>query len=90
MGHVDHLVIQGGGSQAALPRIVDFRARQGRHPGQVSASSADPNRSAHLTLLCCADGERRYIIAAKGLTAAQQVAEPGRCADQGRAARCCA
>ncbi|MEJ1959200.1 MAG: hypothetical protein WDM70_06910 [Nitrosomonadales bacterium] len=29
----------------------------------------DPNRTAHLALLCYADGERRYIIAPKGVTA---------------------
>jgi large subunit ribosomal protein L2 len=33
----------------------------------------DPNRSAHLALLCYSDGERRYIVAPKGLSAGQQV-----------------
>jgi large subunit ribosomal protein L2 len=33
----------------------------------------DPNRSAHLALLCYADGERRYIICAKGVAAGAQL-----------------
>src|SRR4029079_5573584 len=40
---------------------------------KVERLEYDPNRSAHLALLCYADGERRYIIAAKGLTAGMQL-----------------
>src|SRR5690606_12010449 len=37
-------------------------------PAKIERIEYDPNRSAHLALLCYADGERRYIIAAKGMT----------------------
>ena len=40
---------------------------------RVERIEYDPNRSAHLALLCYADGERRYIIATKGLTPGTQL-----------------
>jgi large subunit ribosomal protein L2 len=57
---------QGRWSQAPLPR-GRFRAQQGRHPGKVERIEYDPNRTAHIALVCYADGERRYIIAPRGL-----------------------
>ena len=50
-----------GGGHKQHYRIVDFRIEY------------DPNRSAHLALLCYADGERRYILAAEGLEVGQTV-----------------
>jgi large subunit ribosomal protein L2 len=61
----------GGGHQHY--RIVDFVRDKDGIPAKVERLEYDPNRSAHLALLCYADGERRYIIAAKGLSAGQQV-----------------
>jgi hypothetical protein len=58
--------------QAALPHHR-LQARQGRHPGRVERIEYDPNRTAHIALLCYVDGERRYIIAPKGLKAGDQV-----------------
>jgi large subunit ribosomal protein L2 len=63
---------QGGGHKHHL-RIVDFRRNKDGIAAKVEHLEYDPNRSAHLALLCYADGERRYIIAPKGLTAGQQV-----------------
>jgi large subunit ribosomal protein L2 len=63
---------QGGGHRQHY-RIVDFRRNKDGIPAKVERLEYDPNRSAHLALLCYADGERRYIIAAKGLTAGTQL-----------------
>jgi large subunit ribosomal protein L2 len=63
---------QGGGHKKHY-RIVDFRRNKDGIPATVERLEYDPNRSAHLALLCYADGERRYIIAAKGLSAGAQV-----------------
>jgi large subunit ribosomal protein L2 len=63
---------QGGGHKKHY-RVVDFRRNKDGIPAKVERLEYDPNRSAHLALLCYADGERRYIIAAKGLTAGAQV-----------------
>ncbi|HEU5284233.1 MAG TPA: 50S ribosomal protein L2 [Burkholderiales bacterium] len=63
---------QGGGHKKHY-RIVDFRRNKDGIPAKVERLEYDPNRSAHLALLCYADGERRYIIAAKGLSAGAQV-----------------
>lgn len=56
-----------GGGHKQHYRIVDFRRDKVGIPAQVERLEYDPNRSAHLALLLYADGERRYIIAAKGL-----------------------
>ena len=63
---------QGGGHRQHY-RIVDFRRDKDGIPAKVERLEYDPNRSAHLALLCYADGERRYVIAAKGLTAGTQL-----------------
>lgn len=57
---------QGGGHKQRY-RVVDFRRDKDGIPARVERLEYDPNRSAHLALLLYADGERRYIIAAKGL-----------------------
>src|SRR5215470_16939367 len=59
---------QGGGHKQHY-RIVDFRRDKDGIPAKVERIEYDPNRSAHLALLCYADGERRYIIAPKGVAA---------------------
>jgi large subunit ribosomal protein L2 len=48
---------------------VDFKRNKDGIVAKVEHLEYDPNRSAHLALLCYADGERRYIVAAKGLSA---------------------
>jgi len=64
---------QGGGHKQHY-RIVDFRRDKDGIPAKVERLEYDPNRSANLALLCYADGERRYIIAPKGLTAGTDLA----------------
>src|SRR3989475_4579727 len=63
---------QGGGHKHHY-RIVDFRRDKDGIAAKVERLEYDPNRSANLALLCYADGERRYIIAAKGLAAGTQL-----------------
>ena len=63
---------QGGGHKHHY-RIVDFKRRKDGVPATVERIEYDPNRSANIALLCYADGERRYIIAPKGLAAGAQV-----------------
>ena len=57
-----------GGGHKRQYRIVDFRRLKDGIPAKVERLEYDPNRSANLALLCYADGERRYIIAPRGVT----------------------
>ena len=63
---------QGGGHKQHY-RVVDFKRDKDGIPAKVERLEYDPNRTAHLALLCYADGERRYIIAAKGVGVGTQV-----------------
>ncbi len=56
-----------GGGHKQQYRIVDFRRDKDGIPAKVERLEYDPNRTAHIALLCYADGERRYIIAPKGV-----------------------
>jgi large subunit ribosomal protein L2 len=62
-----------GGGHKHHYRVVDFKRNKDGIPAVVERIEYDPNRSAHLALLCYADGERRYIIAPKGVVAGAQV-----------------
>jgi len=62
-----------GGGHKQHYRIVDFRRDKDGIQATVERLEYDPNRSAHLALLLYTDGERRYIIAPKGLTAGTQL-----------------
>jgi len=62
-----------GGGHKRLYRIIDFRRDKDSVAARVERIEYDPNRSAHLALLLYADGERRYIIAPKGLAAGDSV-----------------
>ena len=57
---------QGGGHKKHY-RIIDFRRDKDGIIGKVERIEHDPNRSAHIALLCYRDGERRYIIAPRGI-----------------------
>ena len=59
---------QGGGHKRRY-REVDFRRDKIGIPGKVAAIEYDPNRSANIALINYVDGEKRYIIAPKGLVA---------------------
>ena len=63
---------QGGGHKQHY-RVIDFRRNKDGIAARVERLEYDPNRSAHLALLCYADGERRYIIAPKGVSAGIQL-----------------
>ncbi len=63
---------QGGGHKRHY-RVVDFRRDKDGIPARVERLEYDPNRSANLALLCYADGERRYIVAPRGLGVGAQV-----------------
>jgi large subunit ribosomal protein L2 len=62
-----------GGGHKQHYRLVDFKRDKDGIPAKVERLEYDPNRSAHIALLCYADGERRYIIAPKGLTVGSQL-----------------
>jgi large subunit ribosomal protein L2 len=66
-GHITTRHMGGGHKQHY--RLVDFRRNKDGVPATVERIEYDPNRSAHLALLCYADGERAYIIAPKGVAA---------------------
>jgi large subunit ribosomal protein L2 len=63
---------QGGGHKQRY-RIVDFKRDKDTITAKVERLEYDPNRSAFLALLLYADGERRYIIAPKGVSAGVQL-----------------
>ena len=54
-----------GGGHKQHYRIIDFKRTKDNIPAVVERIEYDPNRTAHIALLKYADGERRYIIAAK-------------------------
>ena len=56
-----------GGGHKHHYRVVDFKRNKDGIPAKVERIEYDPNRTAHIALLCYADGERRYIIAPRGL-----------------------
>jgi large subunit ribosomal protein L2 len=58
-----------GGAHKHHYRLVDFRRNKDNIPAKVEHIEYDPNRTAHIALLCYADGERRYIIAPRGIRA---------------------
>jgi len=62
-----------GGGHRQHYRMVDFRRNKDGIPATVERIEYDPNRTAHLALLKYADGERRYIIAPKGVKAGDPV-----------------
>src|SRR5690625_7713638 len=56
-----------GGGHRKHYRNIDFRRTKDGVPARVERLEYDPNRSAHIALLCYADGERRYTIAPRRL-----------------------
>jgi large subunit ribosomal protein L2 len=58
-----------GGGHKRIYRIIDFRREKLDIPAKVQAIEYDPNRSANLALLAYADGEKRYILAPRGIVA---------------------
>ena len=56
-----------GGAVKRKYRIIDFKRNKVNVPGTVATIEYDPNRTANIALINYADGEKRYIIAPKGL-----------------------
>ena len=66
--HNGHITVRHrGGGHKQHYRIVDFRRNKDGIPAKVERLEYDPNRTAHIALVCYADGERRYILAPRGL-----------------------
>ncbi len=62
-----------GGGHKQRYRLIDFKRNKDGINSRVERIEYDPNRTAHIALLCYVDGERRYIIAPKGLKAGDTV-----------------
>ena len=62
-----------GGGHKQKYRVVDFKRDKEGIAATVERLEYDPNRSANLALLLYKDGERRYVIAPKGVNAGDEV-----------------
>ena len=69
---------QGGGEKRKY-RIIDFRRNKFDIEGTVATIEYDPNRSANIALINYADGEKRYIIAPKGLEVGMKIVSGEAC-----------
>jgi large subunit ribosomal protein L2 len=69
-----------GGGHKRQYRIIDFKREKDGIPGRVATVEYDPNRTANIALIHYADGEKRYILAPKGVKVGQQI-ESGADAD---------
>ncbi len=58
---------RGGGAKRKY-RIIDFRRNKDNVPARIVGIEYDPNRTANIALLQYADGEKRYILAPKGVS----------------------
>ena len=56
-----------GGGHKRKYRVIDFKRNKDGVPGKVATIEYDPNRAANIALINYADGEKRYILAPKGL-----------------------
>ena|SRR5699024_10987157 len=63
---------QGGGHKRQY-RLIDFKRNKDGIPGRVATIEYDPNRSANIALIHYVDGEKRYILAPKGLKVGQMI-----------------
>ncbi|MCG7537850.1 50S ribosomal protein L2 [Pseudoalteromonas sp. OOF1S-7] len=62
-----------GGGHKQHYRVIDFKRTKDGIPAKVERLEYDPNRSANIALVLYADGERRYIIAPKGVQAGDAI-----------------
>ena len=62
-----------GGAEKRKYRVIDFLRNKDNIPATVKTVEYDPNRSANIALVCYADGEKRYIIAPKGIKVGTQI-----------------
>ena len=62
-----------GGGHKRQYRVIDFKRNKDGIPAKVTTVEYDPNRSANIALVVYADGEKRYILAPKGLKVGQEI-----------------
>lgn len=62
-----------GGGHKRQYRVIDFRRDKDGIPGRVATVEYDPNRTANIALIHYADGEKRYILAPKGIKVGQEI-----------------
>jgi large subunit ribosomal protein L2 len=62
-----------GGGHKRKYRIIDFKRNKDGIPGRVATIEYDPNRTANIALIHYVDGEKRYIIAPKGLKVGDEI-----------------
>lgn len=62
-----------GGGHKRQYRIIDFKRDKDGIPGRVATVEYDPNRTANIALIHYVDGEKRYILAPKGITVGQNI-----------------
>lgn len=62
----------GGGAKRKY-RVIDFKRNKDGVPGKVATIEYDPNRTANIALINYLDGEKRYILAPKGLEVGMQI-----------------
>nr|MDA3835248.1 50S ribosomal protein L2 [Spirochaetales bacterium] len=62
-----------GGGHKRKYRVIDFKRTKLDIPAKVKSVEYDPNRSANIALVSYADGEKRYILAPKGLKAGDTI-----------------
>ena len=68
-----------GGGHKQLYRVIDFKRNKDGIPAVVERVEYDPNRSANIALLLYADGERRYIIAPRGVKVGAEMSSGSEC-----------
>ena len=75
-----------GGGHKKHYRVIDFKRDKDHVPGIVERLEYDPNRTAYIALVLYKDGERRYIIAPKGVEKGSEILsgvgspiKPGNC-----------
>ncbi len=62
-----------GGGHKRNYRLIDFKRKKLNIPAKVASIEYDPNRTARIALLHYEDGEKRYILAPKGLTPGERI-----------------
>src|SRR5699024_10150577 len=69
-----------GGEHKRQYRVINFKRNKDGKPGRVATIEYDPNRTSNIALIHYADGEKRYILAPKGLQVGMTI-ESGENAD---------
>ena len=62
-----------GGGHRQRYRVIDFKRDKDGVPGKIERLEYDPNRSANIALILYADGERRYILAPRGVAVGTEI-----------------